>query len=63
MWTTDILGAGTDANVFIQVFGEDGRGSKKMLLGSSVENFERGQKDVFEVDLGGEHHAIIPTHT
>ena len=53
IWTNDLLGAGTDANVFLQVFGEGGRGSKKTLLGSSVESFERGEVDIFEIELEG----------
>ena len=61
VWTSDLLGAGTDANVFLQVFGEDGRGSRKLLLGSSVENFERGQVDMFEVELEGKPLTSLTT--
>lgn len=52
--TGDVRGAGTDANVFIQIFGENGdTGDRK--LESSGNNFERGKTDIFTVeaiDLG-----------
>lgn len=52
--TGDVRGAGTDANVFLQIFGEHGdTGDKK--LESSGNNFERGHTDIFgmeAVDLG-----------
>lgn len=55
--TSDIRGAGTDANVFIQLFGEK-NDSGKIPLETSKNNknkFERGNEDIFEVkeaDIG-----------
>jgi hypothetical protein len=52
--TTGLLrGAGTDANVYIEVFGENGSSGRKML-DSSKKAFERGQTDVF-----GKHKQFI----
>jgi hypothetical protein len=52
--TGDIRGAGTDANVFLQLFGEHGdTGERKLESGGN--NFERGHTDTFgieAVDLG-----------
>jgi hypothetical protein len=50
----DVRGAGTDANVFITIFGENGDSGKVQLTGAK-NNFERGQTDDFGVecvDLG-----------
>lgn len=52
--TADLPGSGTDANVFITIFGENGTSSERKL-DSSENNFERGHTDVFQlqcVDLG-----------
>lgn len=52
--TGDIRGAGTDANVFVQLFGEHGDTGERKLE-SSGNNFERGNTDNFgieAVDLG-----------
>jgi hypothetical protein len=52
--TGDIRGAGTDANVFLQLFGEHGDTGEQKLE-SSGNNFERGHTDTFgleAVDLG-----------
>jgi hypothetical protein len=49
--TSDIINAGTDATVFIQLFG-DKNDSGKITLETSKTNrnkFERGQTDVFEI--------------
>lgn len=51
MITSDIRNAGTDSNVFIQLFGEK-NDSGKITLETSKTNrnkFERGQTDVFEI--------------
>ena len=52
--TGDIRGAGTDANVFLQLFGANGdTGERKLESGGN--NFERGHTDTFgieAVDLG-----------
>ena len=52
--TGDIRGAGTDANVFLQLFGEHSDTGEQKLE-SSGNNFERGHTDTFgieAVDLG-----------
>ena len=54
MKTGDVRGAGTDANVFVQLFGQNGDSGERKLE-SSGNNFERGHTDVFgieAVDLG-----------
>ncbi len=56
--TSDKRGAGTDANVFIQLFGENNDSGKQKLETSknNKNKFERGQTDVFEIkeaDIGG----------
>lgn len=55
--TGDVRGAGTDANVFVQIYGEKGDTGKLQLR--SAENtknkFERGRTDQFvleAVDIG-----------
>ena len=49
MKTGDCRGAGTDANVFIQLFGENGK-TGTHNLDSSSNDFERGQVDEFSVE-------------
>ena len=46
--TGDIRGAGTDANVFLTVFGKKGR-TPKIQLSNGSDTFERGQTDVFKI--------------
>ncbi|EDO44989.1 predicted protein, partial [Nematostella vectensis] len=46
--TGDVYGAGTDANVLITIYGEDGD-SGQQLLDNSGNNFERGTKDHFHL--------------
>ena len=46
--TGDVRGAGTDANVFITVFGKKGR-TPKIQLTNGSDSFERGQTDVFKI--------------
>ncbi|KAG2499991.1 hypothetical protein HYH03_002273 [Edaphochlamys debaryana] len=51
--TSDVKGAGTDANVTLQFFGEhNGKKyqSPQLKLENSANNFERGMTDVFEVE-------------
>ena len=48
VWTGDVRGAGTDANVFIQMYGEYGKTEEKQIRNRS-DNFEQGQKDIFKV--------------
>lgn len=42
VFTSDIKGAGTDANVTIIMFGSNGLNTGKVKLDSSKNNFERG---------------------
>ena len=48
VWTADVRGAGTDANVFIQMYGEYGK-SETYHLRNRTDNFEQGQMDKFKV--------------
>ena len=48
VWTADVRGAGTDANVFIQMYGEYGK-SETYQLRNRTDNFEQGQMDKFKV--------------
>ena len=62
--TADERGAGTDANVFIELHGAEGLSSKREKLDTSKDDFERGRKDTFFVecsDLGKLDHIIIGT--
>ncbi|KAI4820693.1 hypothetical protein KUCAC02_028664 [Chaenocephalus aceratus] len=56
VFTGDTLGAGTDANVFINIYGENGDTGERYLKNSdNINKFERGQEDVFivtAVELG-----------
>lgn len=49
MKTGDVLGAGTDANVFIVIFGEHGDSGELALKNSETykDKFERNHTDVF----------------
>ncbi len=46
--TGDIRGAGTNANVFLVLYGEKGK-SEEHWLRNKTDNFERGQVDKFKV--------------
>lgn len=48
VWTSDIRGAGTDAQVSIQVYGDAGK-SDIITLGNETDNFEQGELDKFKV--------------
>ncbi|XP_033890281.3 lipoxygenase homology domain-containing protein 1-like [Acipenser ruthenus] len=50
IWTSDIKNAGSDANVFLQVYGEKGK-SDEMRLDNNSDNFETGQTDKFMIEL------------
>uniref|UniRef100_A0A3P8XB79 PLAT domain-containing protein n=1 Tax=Esox lucius TaxID=8010 RepID=A0A3P8XB79_ESOLU len=50
IWTSDLPGAGTDAAVYFQVYGEKGK-SDEMRLDNKTDNFEQGQVDKFIVEL------------
>lgn len=47
--TGDVRGAGTDANVFAQIFGENGDTGERKLEASG-NNFERGHTDTFGIE-------------
>ena len=48
--TSDITGAGTDARVYMVMYGQDGTDSGRLSLDKpGVNLFERAQRDVFEV--------------
>lgn len=48
VWTGDEKNAGTDANVFIQMFGDQGS-TNEIYLDDKKNNFERAHHDVFKV--------------
>lgn len=48
VWTGDVRGAGTDSNVFIQMYGEGGK-TEEYMLRNRTDNFEQGQSDKFKV--------------
>ena len=50
VWTSDIKGAGTDSNVFIQMYGEDGK-TEEYKLRNRTDNFERNEIDKFKVSF------------
>lgn len=47
--TGDVKYAGTDANVFIQICGKDGKATRKIKLDDARNNFERGATEQFRV--------------
>ena len=48
--TSDIRGAGTDANVSFVLYGDKGK-SESIELENKTDNFERGSVDKFKVDI------------
>ena len=51
MKTGTVRGAGTDANVFLKMFGEKGESEKMDLKDSDQKNkFEQGQTDQFKLE-------------
>lgn len=46
IWTSDLPNAGTDADVYFQVYGEKGK-SDEVILDNKTDNFEQGQVDRF----------------
>lgn len=49
IWTSDVKGAGTDAQVFLQIYGEKGK-SDEIKLENNSDSFEQGQVDKFMVN-------------
>uniref|UniRef100_A0A672IB87 Lipoxygenase homology domains 1a n=1 Tax=Salarias fasciatus TaxID=181472 RepID=A0A672IB87_SALFA len=56
VFTGTMWGAGTDANVFINIYGEIGdTGERRLRKSNNLNKFEKGQEDIFSVaavDLG-----------
>ncbi|XP_068609216.1 lipoxygenase homology domain-containing protein 1 [Brachionichthys hirsutus] len=50
IWTSDVKGAGTDAQVFLQIYGEKGK-SDEIRLESNSDSFEQAQLDKFMIEL------------
>ena len=50
MWTSDERGAGTDANVFLTLYGKKGK-TDEIQIGNATDNFEQGQLDKFKVRI------------
>ncbi|KAM7392648.1 hypothetical protein PAMA_007662 [Pampus argenteus] len=50
IWTSDVKGAGTDAQVFLQIYGENGK-SDEIKLENNSDSFEQGQLDKFVIEL------------
>uniref|UniRef100_A0A3Q2GRI5 Lipoxygenase homology PLAT domains 1a n=1 Tax=Cyprinodon variegatus TaxID=28743 RepID=A0A3Q2GRI5_CYPVA len=50
IWTSDIKGAGTDAQVFLQIYGEKGK-SDEIKLENNSDSFEQGQVDKFMIEM------------
>jgi hypothetical protein len=48
--TGTVEGAGTDANVYITLFGGNGNSGERQL-DNARDNFERGQTDVFALEM------------
>ncbi len=47
--TANKRGAGTDSNVFIQIYGADGK-TEEVPVNNRTDNFERGKEDVFKIE-------------
>ncbi|XP_067839158.1 lipoxygenase homology domain-containing protein 1-like [Heptranchias perlo] len=56
VFTGNVMGAGTDANVFINIYGETtDTGERRLKNSNQFNKFERGQEDIFlvkAIDLG-----------
>lgn len=49
VYTSDVKGAGTDANVFLEIHGETGSSERHKLEAKGTKDFERGSNDCFEI--------------
>ena len=56
LWTSDMRGAGTDANVFMTLYGDKGK-TDEVPLGNATDNFEQGQLDKFKVS--SDHSSLL----
>ncbi|XP_061116516.1 lipoxygenase homology domain-containing protein 1 [Conger conger] len=50
IWTSDVKGAGTDAPISLQIYGEKGK-SDEIVLNNNSDNFEQAQLDKFMIEL------------
>ncbi|XP_061603543.1 lipoxygenase homology domain-containing protein 1 [Phyllopteryx taeniolatus] len=50
IWTSDVKGAGTDAQVFLQIYGENGK-SDEIKLENNSDSFEQGRLDKFMIEM------------
>uniref|UniRef100_A0AAY4A0E6 PLAT domain-containing protein n=1 Tax=Denticeps clupeoides TaxID=299321 RepID=A0AAY4A0E6_9TELE len=50
IWTSDVKGAGTDAQVFLQIYGEKGK-SDEMRMENKSDSFEQAQLDKFMLEM------------
>lgn len=50
--TSDLQGAGTDANVYVELRGPGATSGRSFLKNATLNCFERGQSDEFEVRAG-----------
>lgn len=48
--TGEVFAAGTDAKVFLQIYGEEGK-TEVIQLKSRSNNFERGSTEIFKVHV------------
>lgn len=48
--TSNERGAGTDANVFLTIYGKKGK-TDEIQIGNATDNFEQGQLDKFKVRM------------
>eukprot|EP00111_Clytia_hemisphaerica_P004632 TCONS_00013294-protein len=49
--TGDVRGAGTDAHVFITIYGERGNTGRVQLVNRNVDTFERSRTDLFKIKV------------
>ncbi|XP_052229243.1 lipoxygenase homology domain-containing protein 1-like isoform X2 [Dreissena polymorpha] len=49
VWTGNVQGGGTDANVFLQMYGPDGK-TEEIALRNKTDNFEQGMCDKFKIE-------------
>ena len=58
LWTSDMRGAGTDANVFMTLYGDKGK-TDEVPLGNATDNFEQGQLDKFKVNSDHSFFSVV----
>ena len=61
VYTGDVRGAGTNANVFLVMYGENGK-SDQFNLRNKSDNFERAQADKFKVSYYGGKSEFASKH-